>query len=277
MKKLIYIVIILLALSSVPLAKQYLCMTRWNPGKIRFYDIPGPGSHPDGLTAVRVIDIPSSLRGLTFDGDNFWLCKDSTVYCFDIEGNPVKEFPNPYPDTRDLGYDGEYIWMNGNGHVNQIDTDGDPGPYGGFDASRDGGIAINPKDEAIFISDSGDEGASGYIYNVNLYDYEGNLLPGGYWNVYPYRYYVYPRSIAFDGSIVWMDYVLEYSEEGTYFDYWYLLEGYTYVSGSNWDRYSTVDLGSWENCGSIAICDHDFINIAEESLGRIKAYFAEEK
>ena len=277
MKKLIYIVIIFLTLSSIPLAKQYLCMTKWNPGKIRFYDIPGPGYHPDGLIARRIINIPVGIRGLTFDGDNFWLCLDSTVYCFDVEGNLVNDFPNPYPNAGGLGWDGEYLWMAEDGHVYQVDTDGNPGPYPGFTVPYgDGAIAVIPDDSTILAGFSGGYGVN-YWCGLASYDYNGNPLGDEYYAGGEPYYYYGSVGLAFDGEYIWYLYNEVYEDwpksGPLQYESWNYLVGINYNPGGYWSTYSTVYLD--QNGGHITICDHDFINIAEKSLGRIKAYFAE--
>jgi hypothetical protein len=50
--------------------------------------------------------------------------------------------------------------------------------------------------------------------------------------------------------------------------------GLVYREGQNFYKITTIENDA---VGDMAICDADFINIAGSSLGKIKAYFAEEE
>jgi len=55
-------------------------------------------------------------------------------------------------------------------------------------------------------------------------------------------------------------------------NYYYNTRGYYYNEVGDWEGYAYIED---EMTYDLSICDADFINIAEASLGQIKAYFAD--
>jgi len=264
MKKLTLIILAAaLAATTANADDYYLCYTGAGD-QLYFAKIPGPGTHYS-LDIVHQIPIPSNSDALTYDGENWWIYNENadTIYCFDQNGDYVSEFPAPgASNVTGLGWDGQYLWIDPVGlDTCTRDIYGNPGPYGPFWA---GILAHTVVDDVILGGDYayGDL-PSAFIY---AHDFYGNFLylgalAGGYT-------YAAWTSLAYHEGIVWASAWYDDSDH----NYHYYTSGYYYDDDGDWDWYGTI-LDFMVN--DLTICDADFINISEASLGQIKAYFAD--
>jgi len=266
MKKLTLIILAAaLATTAANADDYYFCYTGAGD-RLYFATIPGPGSH-SGLDVVHSIPIPTNSNALTYDGENWWIHNgnNDTVYCFDQNGDYVREFPAPGSYWLEgLGWDGQYLWVLPYAdRIYQKDIYGNSGPYGSFQGPVEA-VAIH--DDKII---SGDWRSGGSLPTSHLWvdDFNGNFLfwgaeNGGYtecgW-----------ISLAYHDGIVWATSVINDSD----YNYHYDIKGYYYDDDGDWDWYATIHDDGVQD---LSICDADFINIAETSLGQIKVYFAEE-
>ncbi len=249
----------------------YFCFTGTDH-RLYFAKIPGPGTH-DGLDIVHSFPIDGNSDALTYDGENWWMYWQGEIYCFDQNGDYVRSFPRPSPvDVPGLGWDGEYLWINNKFTTYQRDIYGNPGPYRQFTPPG----YIYPSSCTVVNSDRliiGSEGDAGVFYcSVEVFDFEGNHLYQGFsYSNFVYDEYEGFSALAYHDGIVWAcyyfyDYDPPESEE--------IIFGLQYHEGPGWVVVTEIEnITSWD----LTICDADFINIAEASLGKIKAYFATEE
>ena len=266
MKKLT-IIILAVALAATTAANAddyYLCWTLDYPPELMFGRIPGPGSHSN-IEVVHSVSIPNNSDALTYDGEHWWIYNDSndTIYCFDQNGDYVREFtaPGSY-EVNGLGWDGQYLWIKPVGDETCTrDIYGNPGPYGPFPV---GSQAHTIVDDVIL----GGDARSGSLPSALIYahDFYGNFL---FWGAETGGYsYGAWTSLAYHDGIVWATAVWNDSDH----NYYSSTIGFYYDSDGDWDWYGTIDnFGVYD----LTVCDADFINIAESSFGKIKAYFAE--
>jgi len=272
MKKLTLIILaVALAATAANGDEYYLCFTGAG-NRLYIAEIPGPGIH-DGFNIVHSFSIPGNSDALTYDGEHWWMYYQGDIYCFDNNGDYVSSFPRPYNRyVPGLGWDGQYLWIDCF-YVWQMDIYGNPGPYGYFypyGANYDS-LTVNYDAERIIM---GNDSISGEDYlTLRIYDYAGNYLfnvleyfgHGGGGNEESFGALTYHDGIVWVGYGFW-DHETQETISETY--------GYEYVEGEEWDRITTIENDSaWD----LAICDENFLNIAETSLGKIKAYFATEE
>ena len=272
MKKLtLFFLAVTLATTTANADDYYFCFTRDFPPTIYFAEIPGPGTY-DGFDIVHSFPIVDDREALTYDGEHWWIPYQAEIYCFDNNGDYVSSFPRPYPwSVPGLGWDGEYLWVDCH-YVWQLDIYGNLGPYGYFPAVGVGhdSLTVNPDAERIIMGNCTVE--EGDLVFLRVFDYYGNYLYrtetiGGS----GYQDSAGLGGLAYHDGIVWVtyNYWSYYSNESIRETY-----GYEYVEGGGWNRITTIENAtSW----NLSICNENFVNIAETSFGKIKAYFAEKE
>ncbi len=246
----------------------YLCFTTMND-RLNFATIPGPGTY-DGFDVVHSFAIPSVSNALTYDGSYWWIHFNGEIYCFDQYGDYVRSFPRPYygHPAHALAWDGQYLWVEGGWNLYQMDIYGDLGPCGVIDIDDYLTFCSTVKDNRLVIGNDTGDGVD--ICHLEVYDFNGNHLFTGY----EYGYGIYGHtegfgSLAYHDGIIWVKYYY-HDGYGTNIQETYGLE---YREGQNFLRITTIE--NTPGTGGFTVCDADFINVAESSLGKIKAYFAE--
>jgi len=82
-----------------------------DPSKIYVFDREGELDHSfDQLGRTRY-----GMKDLEFDGENLWGSGDSTVFCFDTDGEEVTTWRGPFNPTNNIAYDSEdnILWLCG--------------------------------------------------------------------------------------------------------------------------------------------------------------------
>ncbi len=272
MKKLTLIILaVVLAATAANADDYYFCYTGGD-SRLHIAEIPGPGTY-DGLDYVASFPIADNSDALTYDGEHWWMYENGQIYCFDNNGDYVSSFPRPYAAyVPGLGWDGEYLWIACY-NIWQRDIYGVAGPYGDFEChgfAKDS-LTINYDAERIIMGNdsiSGDD-----VCKLRVFDFNGNYLflavdnigHGGAGNEEGLGALAYHDGIVWVSYFFWDHQTYETIEE-TY--------GYVYEEGEDWNRITTIqNYTGWD----LAICDENFVNIAETSLGKIKAYFATEE
>jgi len=249
-----------LAATAANADDYYLCYTGAGD-QLYFAKIPGPGTHYS-LDIVHQIPIPSNSDALTYDGENWWINVGNDIYCFDQNGDYVRSFPNPGTGSVvGLGRDSQYLWICSGFTNYQRDIYGNPGPYSPFDTN---GRAVTIVEDRLLCGDEmGGLPAWSYIW---VFDFDGNHLFCGAMN---YGHSVCGfSSLAYHDGIVW---ATSWHDDSDWFVY-YDIVSYNYDDDGDWSTYATVyDAGVQD----MTVCDANFINIAESSLGEIKAYFTD--
>jgi len=263
-KRTLIILAVALAATAANADDYYFCWTADYGGPHLFFGkIPGPGTH-NSIDIVHQIPIPSDSDAITYDGENWWINVGNDIYCFDQNGDYVRSFPNPGTGSVvGLGWDSQYLWICSGFTNYQRDIYGNPGPYSPFDNN---GRAVTIVGDRLLCGDEmGGLPAWSYIW---VFDFDGNHLFCGAMN-YGHSACGF-ISLAYHDGIVWATSWYDDSDWYVYHD----IVGYYYDDDGDWSTYATVN-----NVGTndLAVCDADFINIAEASMGQIKAYFAEEE
>ncbi len=147
----------------------------------------------------------------------------------------------------------------------QMDIYGNPGPYGMIDFPYNVfPTSCTVNGDRIIIGNDADDGFDDLYLDV--YDFSGNFLFQGYRK--PNMFDASFGSLAYHDGIVWVSYYSSDGENQPERE----IYGLEYREDLNFIRRTTIEnIG----VGDMSICDADFINIAESSLGKIKAYFAE--
>jgi hypothetical protein len=263
MKKLYLIILAVSLAGPAANADDYYFCTVGTDNKLYFMRIPGPGEHY-GFDVVHTVDIAGYSDGLTYDGEHWWIEYNGSLYCFDQNGDYVRDFPKPEPgdSIRGLGWDGQYLWIFHNPVIYQRDIYGNPGPYGQFTVETGGSTSVVIVDDKILLGDW--EVGSMTLAFIYVYDFNGNVLFTGYQeSANDPGFY----SLAYHDGLVWTSFWGYGSEY-----YFYHTRGLVYDDVGGWEVYATIHDGFTQN---LSICDADFINIVESSLGKIKAYFAD--
>jgi hypothetical protein len=289
---LLLLTLALLAAAAAPAAAddKYLC---WTVGsQLQFGRIPGPGTH-EGIELVGTpIYIPGNSDALAFDGEHWWVGYLNIIYCFDKYGDFVAEFafPEAAGYASGLAWDGQYLWIaTHDGWVYQRDTNGNPGPYGQFEdiyAPAIGGLEVvgdklligtidyykDPSSNNRLLTGENISKTTTNITGkqveskIQVFDFNGNyLFDGEAIGDTDENGFI---SLAYADGIVWASYYINY---GTYA--YEILWGYTYNDSGGFGNYAVVlDFAVQD----LAVCDAAFVRIASTSLGKIKAYFANE-
>jgi len=271
MKKLTLIILAAaLATTAANADDYYFCFTGSN-NHLNFAKIPGPGTY-DGLDIVDSFPIADNSSALTYDGENWWMYENGEIYCFDRNGDYVSSFPRPNQGYGVLGlaWDGDYLWIANRIDLYQRDIYGNPGPYGFIDIDSYPTECVAVKDDRIIIGNYSVEGL--FQCDLDIYDFDGNYLFTAFSRdaAFYHEDEGFSALAAHDGMI-WLSYFYIDYDESYSLNYIY---GFQYQEGPNWSIVTTIENIS---VGDLTICDADFINIAEASLGKIKAYFAEEE
>jgi len=255
MKKLTLIILAAaLATTAANADDYYFCFTGSN-NHLNFAKIPGPGTH-QGLDIVDSFPIGFNSSALTYDGEYWWTYYNQEIYCFDQNGDYVRSFPRPLPTYIDaLAWDGQYLWIESYHDLYQRDIYGNIGPNGSIDIYDYLTYCCTIKDDRIIVgNDSGD----GVDYcHLEVYDFSGNHLFTG---LDEFGQGLHGETqcfgaLAYHDGIVWVSYYYPAGDD-------YRIMGLPYVEGQEWIIETTIEN---DTVFDLAICDADFINIAESS------------
>jgi hypothetical protein len=204
-------------------------------------------------------DSPWGSVGLAYDGDYWWVVDFyDTVYQFDYGGDFVSSFTTRAPDPRGLGFDGEYLWISceegefDNVKVYQCGLDGTPGPMGDFPAYGSAGLTFFQGNVLTLTWDN----------HVNFYNPDGTfirdleVLGGGEHHT---------SAMANDGAYLWINIYWEEPYEDSYI---YKIDPETgeYAGEYLW--------AGGTSFSGLSYADWTYTEIEAESIGKIKAYFA---
>lgn len=207
---------------------------------------------------IATIPVTDQYPGLTYDGEYWWAIQDDTIFGFDYNGDLVSSFASPAPEPLGLAYDGEYLWISCSTlktddiRVYNVNVDGTPGPYGDFETV--GYTGLTCLQGQLYVMNTGG--------GIEVYDPDGTYIR--HLAIYPGTWDYYGIGLADDEDYIWAS--LDIEERGVSRVYAYDPETGERIPGlGGWGAGYNLGCGIWSESG-----------IEAESIGKIKAFFAEQ-